>query len=99
MWPDNYESGLNGLWGSSKTLKERSDEMKEMSGAMGMSAARQTDQEMMEEIQKMMANLGEARDPYEVATKEMDKRLEEKGLPCMEKILEALEESHPEFFL
>ncbi len=101
MWLDGYDGydGTNSLWESSKTLKQRSDEMKEISETIGRNQGIQTDKAMMESLQEMISELGQARDPYEVATKEMDRQLKEKGLPSMEKILEALEESHPEFFL
>jgi hypothetical protein len=59
-----------------------------------------TGTEAQDKLKKLLESMStQMPSPYEMAEKEMNRQLEEKGLPDMKTILEALEISNPEYFL
>ncbi len=101
MWDDYDEYGKNpGLWETTKKLRGYQG-LQGLQGQMSSMPGSETSESLNEKLKEMLDSITneQARDPYEVAEKEMDRQLEKKGLPCMEKLIEVLEKNNPEYFL
>ncbi len=98
-WMDNAKESLYSGYGRSGLSDNIYENWKKQRDIQVVQNEDVMTKDALEKMAKMMSEMSQARDPYEVAESAMNSQLEKKGLPDMETILKSFKETNPEYFV